>query len=193
MFTNNYIAYRRMMFFDETGTFTNVAGTAITAGTSGGRWADLGCAIRFARCSALAVVQASTGASSFDGLKGLYGIYFGSGSTPASKEDYKLESPITAGLQIVNPTFKKTDGVWDVPIEESNGQYSLVSSFTVKNTTESDITIREIGAFVEFNTAGDYYHYFNPVLFKRDVLDEPITIEPGKVKIIDYRLTFNHS
>ena len=114
------------------------------------------------------------------------GVYFGTGSTPANKANYTLESPITSGLSISNGTR--------LYVDEGNGIHSYHVTFAVKNTTESEINIYEIGLFskIELNDSSTSAKHCL-ALMERTVLTEPITIAPGATKLVTYKITFNQT
>jgi hypothetical protein len=186
MFTNNYLTYREMMFFGSTNkTFVNCEGISQTSCSAEySWWGDIGNVMTTAYCKE---IVGQTSSSSKPTKKAAYsGVYFGTGSTPATKNDYKLESPITSGLSITNPGGTSVD--------ESNGRYTYVVPFLVKNTSEVEVNIWEIGVFGEtiyYKSSGAYN--VQNVLFERTVLSEPITIAPGEVKVVTYRLTINQT
>lgn len=171
MFTNNYIKYREMMFCcsrDVYG-FVNMTGSTHQASASYSAGSDFGTYMRFGYC---ATPNTNTP-----------GVYFGSGSTPATREDYKLESVITSGLTITNPS--------NVAITtEGDGKYIAQSVFTVHNNSDADITIGEIGYYAK-TLNGTSLIYID--LFDRTVLDEPVTIPAGQGKIIIYKIVFKQS
>ena len=114
------------------------------------------------------------------------GLRFGSGSTPATKEDYCLASPITSGL-----AFSKGSLLWD---KNTPGKYIAKASHVLTNTSEVEINIYEVGLFC---TCYASTSLSSPVtysaLFERTVLPEPITIAPGEAKLVTYKLTFNQT
>lgn len=110
------------------------------------------------------------------------GLYFGTGTTPATKSNYTLESPITSGLSF---TSKGTTVVG----AEETGKYVASVSHNIKNTSESTISISEIGLFGRaYATSSSAY-----VLLERTVLSEPIILGAGEEKIITYKITFNQT
>ena len=186
MFTNNYIRFREMMFKGQDMSLQDCNGTSFTAHHRYSYGGDIGVSLCNAYCNAMSTAVANSNSGSYCSP----GVYFGSGSTPAAKSDYKLESPITSGLTIVNPYIKNRA----IPMETEEGKYSYVVAFSLQNTSSETINIYEIGLFGE----ADYYkssssttHY--AVLFNREVLDTPISIAPGEVKVITYKLTFNQT
>lgn len=183
MFTDNYIAYREMMFRNVKKTFVNCEGLSASNCEAQYSWTgDIGSVMTTAYCKE---IPGQTNTTSKPSNKTSYpGVYFGSGSTPATKSDHKLESPITSGLSITNPGGASVD--------ENNGRYTYILPFVVKNTSENEINIWEIGVFGEatyYKSSGSYY--IQNVLFERTVLTEPITIAPGEAKLVTYYLAFN--
>ena len=101
---------------------------------------------------------------------------FGSGTTPANATDYNLETPIT------DSSLTRTVSIVS---DYSNNTYSLECTFTLTNTTSSDITISEIGYFIKIfysNQSSNNY------LIERTVFD-PITIPAGEMAMIKYTVT----
>ena len=186
MFTNNYIAYRHNFFFSmfSTGTSGGVTGKKVKDATgasfsmysqSSGRGSDIGCCMATANCQAIPTSKESS-ESSVD-----YGVYFGAGSTPATRDDYTLESPITSGLSI--STTNK------VISNDGNGKYTVSAFYVVKNTTSEDLNIYEMGCFTPIMKASSEYY---AVMMDRTVLSEPITIKAGETKVVTYSIVFNH-
>lgn len=192
MFTNNYIAFRKAAFtagysYSTTVWMKNAVGSSVEACVAHFAFADIGYWMTKALCATNAGIASSTTLTS----QNFSGLYFGTGSTPATKADYKLESPITSGLTITNPSAL----VWD---NDGNGKYTACADFIVRNTTESEINIYEIGVFVPTTPKGtaavsSTQGTVNYVLMERTVLDEPITITPGESKLVTYKITFNQT
>lgn len=112
------------------------------------------------------------------------GIWLGSGNTPASEEDYNLESRITSGLSAASPSL--TEGI------DGSGNLYLEMVFLLSNTTSSDITVREIGYVQDFrlaNTQGDTMANTNRnVMLDRTVLATPVTVPANDSAAIKYTL-----
>lgn len=177
MFTNNLINYQKAAFFgssfeavDTEGVKRNPALASYTHFN-----AAPGSALSNPRCKSIVNTGSSYSAPAS-------GVYFGSGPTPATKDDFNLESPITSGLSF---TAGKT-----ITGKEADGKYVVYNTFVVKNTTGAPITIYEIGAFVTAATANTTWYSF---LIDRTVLDEPIVIDAGDEKIVTYKWTFNQT
>lgn len=185
MFTNNYIAYRHNKFFNTYKSsasmngvygkdYKSVYGSTVTAYNQAAIDLDIGYAMAYIKFSEMPTATSSSGSC---------GVLIGSGSTPATREDYKLESQITSGISALN--------TYSVPViaVDENGVCTVSTSFALKNTTEEDITIREIGVYAWVNTSsGSAYAH---ILLERTVLDQPITIKPGLAKVLTYKITFN--
>lgn len=187
MLTNNYISYKRVMFLGIfTATYKTTYGETKTAdkivhrGQNSGHYVyslDFGGLMQYGRCKAF-----PTSKGDDKPVQGDYGVYFGSGSTPATREDYKLESPIESGLSITNPGSL----VW---LETDGDNRSAVADFVLRNTSGAEIVVREVGfvsALIRQND-GDFY----PCLFERTVLDNPVTIPAGEARLIEYKVTIS--
>ena len=111
--------------------------------------------------------------SSVNGSYGTLTFVVGSGNTPATLDDYKLESIISA-VGSVTPS----DAV------DEAGNYMKL--FTVKNIGTEPFTVAECGI-----TAPAYRNQYGEianVLVDRTVLEKPITVPAGGVCIITYKV-----
>ena len=192
MFTNNYMLFQKYRFlvsYEKSYSYSSYASminaenaTAKFYGLSAGV-SDIGGWMKYGRCQAIVGSESTYPHNSSNDA----GVYFGTGSTPATVNDYRLESPITSGLSITNPK--------DLAIKNEGNTYTLSSSMIVTNTTDSDINIYEMGVFTPVMQAYDKapttsqsIHY---VLMERTVLSEPITVPAGESKLVTYKITFN--
>ena len=184
MFTNNYIKMINGRFFCRTDNDRNsqeyrtVSGEIIAGFNKNLCYSDIGGYLAQGYCRSL-----PTYATSYNEV--YPGVHFGSGGTAPAKSDYALESPITSGLSITNPTSI-------VQLNDGLGKHEFISTFSVTNTTENEITIREIGVITpmrDISTSGTFVY---PVLMERTVLPEPVTISAGRMKVISYKIVFNH-
>lgn len=180
MILQNYINFRWDMFFGSTGpnspqygvagqNLVSVEGTKVTCGGKDTvQRSDLG------TCMAAGLAMSAT--------QKAQGIHFGTGSTPATLADYKLEAPITSGLSKVHTAISIA--------KEADGRYSVCGQYTVKNVSDQPMNIYEIGCVsaVPWGSSDTSY-----VLMERTVLNEPITIGRDETKLITYKLTFNHA
>jgi hypothetical protein len=190
MFTNNYIEFQKARFTAKSNssyaTLKRADGATAKAYVGGLFVSDIGYWMTKAKCKAINAENTYTMLS--NDIE--QGVYFGAGSTPANRGDYKLESPITSGLSITNPAA----AVWT---NEGNGKYSISSDFIVRNTTTSEINIYEVGVFTpvgtQQNSAPDKSTSVSYVLMERTVLAEPITIPSGEPRLVTYKITFNQT
>ena len=111
------------------------------------------------------------------------GISVGTGSTPASENDWNLENTITSGLTVT--VANMTSGV------DSDGNPKITYQLSVTNTGSGAITISEIGykqsiygAKYPGGTAGS-----RVCLLDRTVLETPLTLAAGDAGTITYTLT----
>lgn len=182
MFTQNYINYMKGYFMDSgvQGTtnefyFNDTLNTKRRAYGPHCRAMGIGAWMRTGRCRMYNAEKQSSADATYPG------IYFGTGSTPATKEDYALESPISSGLTITNPgAIVERDLI--------SGKYEYISGLVIRNDTYENINIQEIGLFLPMAT-GSSAHYL--VLAERTVLDTPVTIPVGEARFIEYRVAIN--
>ena len=106
------------------------------------------------------------------------GIYLGSGTTPATLDDHKMESMITSGLVCSVATS----------LDDNN---DAVNNITITNNTNADITIGEVGTG-GYAYCGQESSYWNVLLMDRTVLDSPVTIPAGGVGQITYTIRMNY-
>jgi hypothetical protein len=108
----------------------------------------------------------------------------GSGTTPATINDYCMENQITSGLtQINDPTVIR---VLD------DGGVSYISTFVVQNTSEKSISISEFGMFGNSKEGTSSSSTNKMFMTEHTVLDEPIIIEPGQMKCLQYVVRFSN-
>jgi hypothetical protein len=108
-----------------------------------------------------------------------YGVYFGSGATPAAKSDYTLEAPITSGLSVTNQDVFTAKDL-------SDGSMEWSCSYVLQNTTSESITIREIGIVTPVGLNSSNYYC---ILMERSVLSNPVTIPAGEAYLLTYKIT----
>ena len=109
------------------------------------------------------------------------GIFIGSGSTPPTENDYKLENMITSGFT----------GAVTYSHHMNEGVHSLVYDITITNTSDSPITISEVGYAVTVACAssiGSTSTSNATILYDRTVLPTPVTIAAGDFESIRYTL-----
>lgn len=115
------------------------------------------------------------------GMSATWGVRIGSGSTPATLDDFALESVITTGYSVVNQSSSS------IITESDNG--AVYSTYAVTNTSTTPLKISEIGLFGTL-----FYEGTSKVfgLLDRTVLDEPIVINPGETKSLTYTIRMNY-
>ena len=184
MFTNNYRTYRRMMFLNKDSTFVNANGESVTGYAKNGYVGDIGYYLHMGQIDA-PTNKSSTSSSTPNPSGCKAGVHFGSGSTPATKEDYTLEKLITSGMTITSRTAV-------IETTEVEGSYTFSASFILTNTSDAEINVYEIGYYGAICKDGNTTYTY-PVLMERTVLSEPVTIPVGGQKLISYKLTFNQT
>ena len=102
------------------------------------------------------------------------GVYFGSGNTPPSSDDFTFSGEILHNAEATASVTKETT---------ENG-IKLIGKYNITNTGAEAFTIAEIGLVNGFGT--------KRALFDRTVLDEPVTIPAGGVGQVVYTITFNY-
>lgn len=112
----------------------------------------------------------------------LNGIFFGNGEKQASEDDYKLDGAILN---------EKLECMITLSAENDGDVRNLVGTYTLRNISDSGITIKEVGLVgytSDYNTSG----YF---LIDRTLLDEPLTLAAGETGEITYTIenTLQHS
>lgn len=116
-------------------------------------------------------------------------VVVGSGNTPASENDYCLESVIS-GLSANTPSVV-------MAFDDENHKYIARLDYTIQNDTGNTVTINEIGLYVRFylsDTQGG-----TPVsgtqnrrlfMMDRTVLNTPVVIQDGDAAIVRYEFAY---
>lgn len=191
MLLNNYYAYKKLMFsgnqayngfHPENLYFTDVTGRTFGGNNSPNANAqysymgDLGYWLNKAKCRTFPTGTASSASD------GVFGVYFGTGTTQATLADHKMERPIESGLSITNPklyTFA----------DNGTGKWTFSASYVLTNTTGAEMNIHETGFVTPIGNDGSMFY---PVLMEHTVLTEPITIPAGGIKLVTITLTQNN-
>ncbi len=101
------------------------------------------------------------------------GLMLGTGTTPATINDYCLEEVIT------DLTFTIGTNSWI--------DYTIVVSETWYNASENAVTINEIGHFIAPSNSS-----YAVVMMARQVLESPITINAGDSRVITFTYDFEN-
>lgn len=124
------------------------------------------------------------------------GIHFGTGNTPATEDDYNLETPWAdsiTGVSISSPTLGAT-------YDSEENSYFGYADYTITNNSENDLTISEIGRYFWFGTCETQAYgeacylsnssYRKKMLVDRIVLDTPVTIPANTAGIVRYQTKY---
>lgn len=95
-------------------------------------------------------------------------ILFGTGTTPPSVDDFKLDS-IIENIEIINTNVNGNGGIW-------------LCSRTIRNNNNDVVSISEVGLYSAPTNSNYNFRY----LLAREVLQEPVVMQPGEV----YTFTF---
>lgn len=120
-------------------------------------------------------------------------IMFGTGTTPATTEDYKLESLITSGISLFASDTSQNIS-FDEELLEITRKVNITA--TIKNTSSEDITITEVGLANNVYTNSGYYRESNTcalMLIYREVLETAVTIPAGGYRSFNFEFTFTHT
>lgn len=124
-------------------------------------------------------------------ISSTYSIKVGSDDTSPSDDDYNLYQEIVSGLSY-NPISR-------VESSDSQGNPIVTFTFSCTNTSQSTITIREIGLFMrpcssKFSSGVSNSAYLDGnteiVLVERSVLATPLTLQPNESGTIVYELKY---
>ena len=112
----------------------------------------------------------STGINTTSSLGTKYEINVGTGTTPVTYNDYKMESPLTSssithiGYSFESLGYDSTTKTWGK---------NVIRSF--RNATNGQLTISEIGIYMGLSGSNG-----GTALVYHEVLDEPIVVEPDQ-------------
>lgn len=109
-------------------------------------------------------------------------LVVGSGTTPVTDDDYKLDVPITTLRAVSATTSCKTDKTGD-----TLSPTTFTVSTTYRNGTDSPVVVKEIGIMIPvgYKTSGSSSTNKNALsscLIYREVLETPVTIEPNQLR-----------
>lgn len=114
------------------------------------------------------------GSTGIDTIGRYRGIVLGTGTTPPTYEDFKIEAPVeSSGYS--NNSYSIS----------ANCQQILTQSYT--NKSSEDIIVTELGFFVSDDGANGSYA---KVLLTRNVIS-PVTIKPNETKTFTIKIDYN--
>lgn len=110
------------------------------------------------------------------------GIWIGSGDTPATEDDYFLESVISSGASGTSTSATKYDS--------TTNSLLVRITVTISNTGSSDLTINEVCKTCVFDTATAIGQSVSinrrNIMIDRTVLNEPLVIPPDSAGVFYY-------
>lgn len=109
-----------------------------------------------------------------------YGVWFGDGETPPTRDDYRWAGTIAKNFTHQVSVSSTADAIG----------ISTTAVYTITNNNSTEITIREICMFSRWYraTTSDYHGY----LIDRTVLDTPVTIPAGGIGQVTYTIRMNY-
>lgn len=128
----------------------------------------------------LMIPSSGSVASVTSGITSQTTLVIGSGTTPVTDDDYKLDVPITTLTAVSATTSCKTEDTG-----EKLSPTTFVISTTYRNDTEAPVTVKEIGIMIPVGFSSNYSNNPNAIsscLIYREVLETPVTIEPNQLR-----------
>lgn len=167
MLTKNW--YNMAKAYRKATTISNAAKDIKGNVRNAGHYASMACEFFFFKTSTVALAENTNNVN----------IVLGSGTTPATIDDYMLESWITSGLScvITSELDDDNDTIWTI---------------TATNTSQSEIVIGEVGIHAKAYYGNNSVSNTATFLFERTVLETPITIAPGGVGQVTYKIKMNY-
>ena len=108
-------------------------------------------------------------------------LVVGSGTTPVTDDDYKLDAPITTLTAVSATTSCKSAGTGD-----ALSPTTFTVTTTYRNDTEAPVTVNEIGIMIpvgyKISGTGSNNNALSSCLIYREVLETPVTIEPNQLR-----------
>ena len=111
---------------------------------------------------------------------GFYGVCFGTGTTPPTKNDYTLEAPIDSGTLSSSVNTNPTQGF-------ENDKVKIYITHEVKNSGSRAVTITEAGVFGCPTSSSK-----SSFLLDRTLLETPVTVPAGETRSITYTIVFDY-
>ena len=108
-------------------------------------------------------------------------LVVGSGTTPVTDDDYKLDVPITTLTAVSATTSCKSADTGD-----ALSPTTFTITTTYRNDTEAPVTVNEIGIMIpvgyKYSGSGTSANALSSCLIYREVLETPVTIEPNQLR-----------
>lgn len=129
--------------------------------------------------AAHSIAASSSGTSQYN-----YGVFFGTGNSPANIDDYTFAGDFVTGC-VASVVVTREIG-------DDQTSAIVTAVYTITNNNDTTVTIGEMGMFHEVHGRTSSSQYANlGIMIERTALDTPITIEPGGVGQVTYTLNFN--
>lgn len=126
-------------------------------------------------CSDNQIIIPPSGEMSWDGLL----VAVGTGSAEPTLNDYNLESPVSHT---------------DMPVSSSSfgvtANYTKQFTYVMQNATDAAITVSELGLFLRSSAITTGLTKLC-CLLGREVLDTPVTVQPGQTATFTYEIAFD--
>lgn len=119
------------------------------------------------------VYSNTTGSNGIQGLGAYKGIVLGTGTTPPTYSDFRIETPVESSGYSNNSYSISADC-----------QQVLTQSYT--NKSSEDITVTELGLFISDADSNENYA---KVLLTRNVIS-PVTIKPNETKTFTIKIDY---
>lgn len=123
------------------------------------------------------------------GSSSSYGIAVGTGDTPATENDYTIETMITSGLSLSSTRASEYDS--------EAATYNAYLNMTFSNSTASDIVIKEICKFVKLYKSSTFGASVNTsavngmcCMVDRTVLETPLTVPANGSAVLRYGFAY---
>lgn len=112
-------------------------------------------------------------------------LCLGTGTTPVTVNDYKLETIIDTNLSLYSNSRAQS-----AVVDGDNNKITkkITSIFSVKNTGTADIEVSEAGLFFQVYTSSS--SNYSPVMMHREVFDSPVTIPAGSIRTFQFDFEF---
>ena len=108
-------------------------------------------------------------------------IVLGSGTTPVTYDDYRIETPLS-GLTLVNG-----GGTATTPTTLEGNKIKSERSYTITNSSAEDKTVAEVALYTSYNDNTALTTPGAGVCIYREVLAEPVTLHPSESIIIGFK------
>lgn len=127
-------------------------------------------------------VQLNTSQTSLSSLR--TALVLGTGTTPVTAEDYRLEAIIDSNISLSSSSNPKSTVV-DKDNEKITRKPVLI--YSVKNTGSSDLDVTEAGLICPYCANSTSVV---PVMVHREVFDTPLTIPAGGIRTFQFDFEF---